>query len=182
MLFMDWWYTTIWTEYFVSKAQPRFYEIGCYLPGCFLKQFASMGLLVIVSVAYCLMRYFYSAPARFTYHFIKKKLASKVNGIYILIIREFYLCTVLYFILLRFNREGPCELGSYCFIPDNEKQFTLLFDGLRYFFLFFVSSVPGRLAQGELQHLPWNEYCCISMKCLLIRLISIWQSGIYSNG
>ncbi len=122
---------------------------------------------------------FYSAPLLF--FILDKKLNrfASVVAIIMLIINWIYVqCYTLY---PSNSIEGHIAwlLFPIVFIPKKEKTFQLLFEGLRYFFLFFFASAGiWKIAQGGLFHTDeMSGVLLYQHKELLTNSPGYWQSN-----
>jgi len=92
---------------------------------------------------------FYTAPAIYFLHYRNSKNTAYISAIYMLVINWVYVqCYTLY---ATNSIEGHLAwlLFPLVFMPKKEEGFYVLFDGLRYFFLFFFASAGlWKLRQG----------------------------------
>lgn len=122
---------------------------------------------------------FYSTPLLYlgTYKYVSK-LASAV-AVIMLLVNWFYVqCYTLY---PSNSIEGHIAWLFFpiVFIPEDKKTFILLFDGLRYFFLFFfVSATVWKVAQGGLFSISqMSGILLYQHKELLTSSPGYWQSN-----
>jgi hypothetical protein len=83
---------------------------------------------------------FYTAPAIYLLHYRNNKSTAYLTAIYMLLINWLYVqCYTLY---ATNSIEGYLAwmLFPFLFMPKKQETFEVLFDGLRYFFLFFFAS------------------------------------------
>jgi hypothetical protein len=124
---------------------------------------------------------FYAMPL--VYFLVSKRLEkfSVVTCILMLIINWIYVeCYTLY---PTNSIEGHLAwlLFPMAFLPNNEKTFRLLFEGLRYFFLFlFFSSGVWKVIQGGLFNLQeMSGVLLFQHKDMLATSPDYWQSKFY---
>lgn len=123
---------------------------------------------------------FYSAPIFFLLHYKYNSTRSSTAAVIMLIINWCYVqCYTLY---PSNSIEGHVAwlLFPVIFIPNSVKTFQLLYEGLRYFFLFFfVSSGIWKFAQGGIFNPSQMSGILLTQhKELLINSPGYWQTQL----
>ncbi len=121
---------------------------------------------------------FYSAPLILFLVYIKRNQLTKYAAVYMLIINFIYVQCYTLYPANSIEAYVSWLLFPVVFIPDDEKTVELLFDGLRYFFIFFfASSGVWKLAQGGLFNVSQMSGLLLNQhKEMLINSKVFWQS------
>jgi hypothetical protein len=124
---------------------------------------------------------FYSAPFFFLIHYKYNPEKSSAAAITMLLIN---LCYIQCYTLYPSNSiEGHIAwlLFPVVFIPNNNSTFQLLFEGLRFFFLFFfVSSGIWKIVNGGVFNLSQMSGILLEQhKELLVNSIDYWQTKLF---
>lgn len=83
---------------------------------------------------------FYSAPLLFYITYKKLNAYTQLAAIYLLVINWLYVQCYVMYPTTSIEAHSAWLLFPIVFIPKNRITFSFLFDGLRYFFLFFFAS------------------------------------------
>ncbi len=132
------------------QMQPAFFYTR---PDVFTWLFMQTGLhqWLLNNTAGCLLFdvLFYTAPAVYFLHYRNSPRTARFSALYMLVVNWAYVqCYTLY---ATNSVEGHLVwlLFPFVFLPKKEETFEVLFDGLRYFFLFFFASAGlWKLRQG----------------------------------
>jgi len=122
---------------------------------------------------------FYTAPAVYFLHYRNNRQTAYISAVYMLLVNWLYVqCYSLY---ATNSIEGHTAwlLFPLVFMPKKEDTFEVLFNGLRYFFLFFFASAGlWKLRQGGVFNL--SEMAGILLyqhKQLLVTSPGYWQTN-----
>ncbi len=123
---------------------------------------------------------FYSAPALYFFHYRYKPYTAYISAIWMLLINWAYVqCYTLY---PSNSIEGHTAwlLFPLVFMAKKEETFEVLFEGLRYFFLFFFASAAlWKIRQGGVfNHLEMSGVLLYQHKQLLTSSPNYWQSKL----